>query len=109
MRLSNVVIAARDYEPMVEFYKTLTDWPVFFENDGCCFLGRGKPYVVLHRPGPDTQVTPPEKTLCLDFEVLDLEAEVTRLENRGLTVEQKETMAILRDPAGNLIELVLGD
>lgn len=109
VRLNNIVIAAGDYDVMLDFYKKLTDWPVFFENDRCCFLGRGKPYIVLHRPGPDTQVRPPEKALCLDFELPDLDVEVDRLRGQGLTVEVGDNMATLFDPAGNLIELVLAD
>jgi catechol 2,3-dioxygenase-like lactoylglutathione lyase family enzyme len=109
MRLNNVVIAARDYEPMREFYKTLTEWPVFFESKTCCFLGRSRPYIVIHRVGPDTEVTPPENAICLDFEVVDLESEAARLRSRGIEVEIRPDMAVIRDPAGNLIELVLAE
>ncbi|AIE83370.1 VOC family protein [Fimbriimonas ginsengisoli] len=106
MRLSNVVIAARNFEAMSEFYRTLTDWPTFFENDKCIFLGRGKPYLVLHRLGPETEVDPPERTLCLDLEVLDVDVEVERLARSGLACEMRGEVAVLRDPVGNLIELV---
>jgi len=106
MRLNNIVIAAHDYESMRDFYKALTDWPVFFENDKCCFLGRGKPYVVVHRVGPETEVNAPTSTMCLDFEVIDLDAEVVRLQQFGLAPVMKGEMATLRDPANNLIELV---
>jgi|GEM_PF-6051712 len=106
MRLNNVVIAARDYAAMKEFYVKLTDWPIFFEKGEVCFLGRGKPYVVIHAPTDETEVTPPESTMCLDFETNDLEAEVDRLEREGLVVEWRNEMAVIRDPAGNLIEIV---
>lgn len=109
MRLTNVVIAAQEFEPMVDFYKILTDWPVFFENDKCCFLGRGKPHVVIHRIGKDTEVVPPQGTMCLDFSVQDLDEEVERLRKAGLQVEIRTDMAILRDPADNLVELIPAD
>jgi catechol 2,3-dioxygenase-like lactoylglutathione lyase family enzyme len=109
VRLNNIVIATGEYESMLDFYKKLTDWPVFFESEKCCFLGRGKPYIVLHRPGPDTTMRPPEKSLCLDFEVYDVDDEVERLERYGIQVEKGNNIATVHDPAGNLIELVLSE
>lgn len=108
MRLSNVVIATHDYERMVDFYKRLTGWPAYFESDDCCFLGWAAPYVVLHRVGPETEVEPPVRTLCLDFDTPDLDAEIDRLAMSGLLIERRGDLAVLRDPAGNLVEIVPG-
>jgi catechol 2,3-dioxygenase-like lactoylglutathione lyase family enzyme len=108
MKLANVVIAARDLESMVEFYRELTGWPVFYSNEACCFLGSGAPFLALHRVTPETEVAVPEGSLCLDFFVDSLDAEATRLKNLGMEAETRSNMLVLRDPAGNLVELVPG-
>lgn len=105
MRLNNVVFASRNHEKQAEFYKRLTGWPTHFENRYCTFIGRGKPYLVFHPIGKDTEVRPPEGCMCLDFEVADLDAERERLETLGVAFESRDKMLILRDPAGNLVEI----
>lgn len=105
MRLNNVVIATRDYEAMVDFYAGLTGWPIFFQNRFCTFIGRGQPHIVIHPLVPDNEIVPPEGHMCLDFEAPDLDEEADRLELLGFTVARKTDMLVLRDPAGNLIEI----
>jgi catechol 2,3-dioxygenase-like lactoylglutathione lyase family enzyme len=105
MRLNNVVIATRDYEAMVDFYSNVTGWPIFFQNRFCTFIGRGKPHLVFHPVGPDTDFIPPEGHLCLDFEVSDIDETADRLELLGYKVTRKPDMIVLRDPVGNLVEI----
>jgi catechol 2,3-dioxygenase-like lactoylglutathione lyase family enzyme len=105
MRLQNVVYACDRYAEMVAFYRDGLGLAVFFENPGCCFLHLGSGYLALHPVG-DGAV--PTAGACLDFAVEDVEAAAAEAESRGLTVDRRDGMGILRDPAGNIVELVKG-
>ena len=105
MRLQNVVYACADYPAMVAFYRDGLGLDVFFENDGCCFLRLGTSYLALHMIHNGAV---PTSGACLDLAVADVDLTALALIQRGLAVERREEMAVLRDPAGNIVELVSG-
>jgi lactoylglutathione lyase len=105
MRLQNVVYACDRYPEVVAFYRDGLGLAVFFENQGCCFLHLGSGYLALHPVGDGAS---PTTGACLDLAVSNVEAAAVQLEEHGLTVERRDGMAILCDPAGNLVELVEG-
>lgn len=108
MRLNNVVIATREYSAMVDFYQSVTGWPILFQNRFCTFIGRGMPHIVLHPVVEEPEVSPAEGSICLDFEVADLDEEAARLESAGHKLDRRSNMLVLHDPVGNLIEITQG-
>lgn len=103
MRLQNVVYACEDYPAMVAFYRDGLGLEVYFENEGCCFLRLGACYLALHVVSNGAI---PTAGACLDLAVPDVDLTALTLVERGLKVERREELAVLRDPAGNLVELV---
>lgn len=103
MRLQNVVYACEDYPAMLAFYRDGLGLEVFFENQGCCFLRLGATFLALH---VISNGATPTAGACLDLAVPDVDLAAIALIDRGLAVERREEMAVLRDPAGNLVELV---
>ncbi|MGV3614893.1 MAG: VOC family protein [Fimbriimonas sp.] len=103
MRLQNVVYACEDYVAMVAFYRDGLGLETFFENEGCCFLRLGGSFLALHVVSNGAA---PTRGACLDLAVPDVDLAALALIQRGLIVERREELAVLRDPAGNLVELV---
>jgi catechol 2,3-dioxygenase-like lactoylglutathione lyase family enzyme len=103
MRLQNVMYACEDYPAMVAFYRDGLGLEVFFENQGCCFLRLGSNFLALH---VISNGAIPTAGACLDLAVPDVDLVALALVDRGLTVERREELAVVRDPAGNLVELV---
>lgn len=98
-------------EEMVEFYRTFLNAEPEVQSEGMAIFMLGATKLFLHRSYiPREGELPPEDHLA--FTVADVEAECSRLAAAGFSVEvlPKEyywgTSAYLRDPDGQLLELI---
>jgi catechol 2,3-dioxygenase-like lactoylglutathione lyase family enzyme len=107
-----VVIDTDDVETLTRFYAELRGWKIHHldKTSGLLDLGEGVAYVsVQHSPNFVRPVWPGQEgdqqmMLHLDFEVIDLDAEVARAVSLGAQVAEyqpQKNVRVVLDPAGH--------
>lgn len=114
-----VVLDTDDVETLTRFYAALRGWRIhrLDEVDGSLDPGEGVAYLnIQHNPNYVRPVWPAEPgdqqmMLHLDFEVVDLDAEVERAVGLGARLpahQPQEGVRVLLDPAGHPFCLYVG-
>jgi len=107
-----VVLDAPDVAVIARFYSELRGWPIWKEDEegAALDLGEGVAYLGIQRNPDYVRPVWPAATgrqqmmMHLDFEVIDLEAEIARAMKLGAELPEhqpQEGVRVLLDPAGH--------
>lgn len=101
-KLTNLVLPTRDLDRVEAFYRDVFGFEPFHRDETCRFLRTGATHLVF--------VLSEESAtgVCLDLSVADLDLAASAFEAVGVAFRRESGMLVLRDPDGNLVELVKG-
>jgi catechol 2,3-dioxygenase-like lactoylglutathione lyase family enzyme len=110
MKLSEIAIFTDNVNSVADFYQRLLGTEPMHREEGLAIFQSGDAHLLIHMRYEPTEGLPPCENHTA-FAVEDLEAAVTELSQRGITLEIPPReydwgrSAYLRDPEGRLLEL----